>query len=399
MMAAIAAADAGAEVTLLEKNEKLGKKVYITGKGRCNVTNDCEAEQFFSQIVSNPKFMYSAYYGFDQYRLMELIEENGCLLKVERGNRVFPVSDHSSDIIKALRTALEKRNVRILYRKKVTGILTDRGVATGVRDEQGNCYEADAVIVCTGGVSYPSTGSTGDGYRFAEEAGHSLTERKPALVPLTVKEEWPLSLQGLALKNVSVLLKAGNKKVFEGFGEMLFTHFGISGPLILSASSYYEKKYSGKELELLIDLKPAITEEQLDLRLLRDFEGRQNKQFRNALSGLFPARMVPVMIQLSGINPDTFIHDLKREERQAFVSLIKNLPLTVTGTRDYSEAIITQGGVNVKEINPSTMESRKMPRLYFAGEVLDVDALTGGYNLQIAWSTGYLAGQSAAENC
>ena len=397
MMAAYCAAESGAEVTLFEKNEKLGKKIYITGKGRCNVTNDCDADQFFAHIVSNPKFMYSAYYGFDQMRVMELIERNGCTLKVERGNRVFPLSDHSSDIIKALKHALETQNVKVVLNKEIRRLIFSDGRVTGVEDVNRKQYEADAVIVCTGGISYASTGSTGDGYRFAESAGHKVTETKPALVPFTVKEMWPLSLQGLALKNISVKLYDGKKLLYGGFGEMLFTHFGISGPLILSASSYYVKHCYGRNAELYLDLKPAITEEQLDQRLLRDFADRQNKQFKNALDGLLPSRMLPVMTELSGISPVKYVHDLTKEERLHFVRLLKQLPLTVTGTRDFNEAIITQGGIRVKEINPSTMESKKVHGLYFAGEVLDIDALTGGFNLQLAWSTGALAGYSAAD--
>lgn len=397
MIAAYSAAISGVSVELFEKNEKLGKKVYITGKGRCNVTNDCEAEDFFANVVSNPKFLYSAYYTFDSTRIMQVIEEYGCPLKVERGNRVFPISDHSSDIIKAMKNALEKNNVKVSYNQIVKQIIIKNGKACGVITKDGKEHFSDAVIVATGGISYASTGSTGDGYQFARECGHSVVDTKPALVPFTVKEAWPLSLQGLALKNVSILLCVGKKKIYDGFGEMLFTHFGISGPLILSASSYYAKKYYGKEVELYIDLKPALSEEQLDKRLLRDFEERQNKQFKNAIDGLLPSKLIPVMIQLSGIEPTKYVHDITREERLTLVSLIKKLPLTVTGTRDYNEAIITQGGVNVKEINPSTMESKLIEDLYFAGEVLDIDAFTGGFNLQVAWSTGYLAGQSVSE--
>ena len=397
MIAAYSAAISGVSVELFEKNEKLGKKVYITGKGRCNVTNDCEAEDFFANVVSNPKFLYSAYYTFDSTRIMQVIEEYGCPLKVERGNRVFPISDHSSDIIKAMKNALEKNNVKVSYNQIVKQIIIKNGKACGVITKDGKEHFSNAVIVATGGISYASTGSTGDGYQFARECGHSVVDTKPALVPFTVKEAWPLSLQGLALTNVSILLCVGKKKIYDGFGEMLFTHFGISGPLILSASSYYAKKYYGKEVELYIDLKPALSEEQLDKRLLRDFEERQNKQFKNAIDGLLPSKLIPVMIQLSGIEPTKYVHDITREERLTLVSLIKKLPLTVTGTRDYNEAIITQGGVNVKEINPSTMESKLIEDLYFAGEVLDIDAFTGGFNLQVAWSTGYLAGQSVSE--
>lgn len=397
MMAALAAADGAWQVELLEKNEKLGKKIYITGKGRCNVTNDCEPDTFFANVVSNPKFLYSAYYTFDNTQIMQLLEQNGCPLKVERGNRVFPVSDHSSDIIRTLQNALLKKNVKISLHKEVKNLLIENGVVCGVELSDGRKMPADAVVVATGGVSYPSTGSTGDGYRMATDSGHRMAEVKPALVPFTVKENWPLSLQGLALKNVGVTLKDGKKEIYNGFGEMLFTHFGISGPLILSASSYYSKKYFGKEVQLSLDLKPALNMEQLDKRILRDFEEKKNKQLKNALDGLLPTKMLPVIIGLTQIAPEKYVHDITREERQLIVSLLKNLPLTVTGTRPFTEAIITQGGISVKDINPSTMESKLIKNLYFAGEVLDLDAMTGGFNLQIAWSTGYLAGMSIRE--
>ena len=394
MMAALAVADESWHVELLEKNEKLGKKIYITGKGRCNVTNDCEPDTFFENVVSNPKFLYSAYYTFDNSQVMQLLEENGCPLKIERGNRVFPVSDHSSDIIRTLQNALVKKKVKISLNTEVKNLMVREGHVCGVELGDGRKLTADAVVVATGGISYPSTGSTGDGYRMAQECGHKLTDVKPALVPFTVKENWPLSLQGLALKNVEVTLNDGKKEIYHGFGEMLFTHFGISGPLILSASSYYSKKYYGKEVKLSLDLKPALTWEQLDKRILRDFEEKKNKQLKNALDGLLPAKMIPVIIQLTQIPPEKYVHDITKEERQMLVELLKNLPLTVTGTRPFTEAIITQGGVSVKDINPSTMESKRIENLYFAGEVLDLDALTGGFNLQIAWSTGYLAGIS-----
>lgn len=397
MMAALALADGTWQVELLEKNEKLGKKIYITGKGRCNVTNDCEADTFFANVVSNPKFLYSAYYTFDNTQMMQFLEENGCPLKIERGNRVFPVSDHSSDIIRTLQNALLKKNVKISLHTEVKNLLIEDGRVCGVELSDGKKIPADAVVVATGGVSYSSTGSTGDGYRFAEDCGHKITEVKPALVPFTVKESWPLSLQGLALKNVEITVKDGKKEIYNGFGEMLFTHFGISGPLILSASSYYCKKYFGKEVQLFVDLKPALSTEQLDKRILRDFEEKKNKQLKNALDGLLPAKMIPVIIQLAQIPGDKYVHDITREERQLLVELLKKLPITVTGTRPFNEAIITQGGISVKDINPSTMESKLIKNLYFAGEVLDLDAMTGGFNLQIAWSTGYLAGMSIRE--
>ena len=397
MMAALAAADGMWQVELLEKNEKLGKKIYITGKGRCNVTNDCEPDTFFANVVSNPKFLYSAYYTFDNTQVMQLLEQNGCPLKVERGNRVFPVSDHSSDIIRTLQNALLKKNVKISLHTEVKNLVIENGCVCGVELSDGRKMPADAVVVATGGVSYPSTGSTGDGYRMATDSGHRIADMKPALVPFTVKESWPLSLQGLALKNVEVTLKDGKKEIYNGFGEMLFTHFGISGPLILSASSYYSKKYFGKEVQLSLDLKPALTVEQLDKRILRDFEDKKNKQLKNALDGLLPSKLIPVIIQLAQIPAEKYVHDITKEERQILVGLLKSLPLTVTGTRPFTEAIITQGGISVKDINPSTMESKLIKNLYFAGEVLDLDAMTGGFNLQIAWSTGYLAGVSIRE--
>lgn len=398
MMAAIGAAKEGAKVTLLEQNEKTGKKIFITGKGRCNLTNACEQEDFFEHVISNGKFLYSAFYQMDNRTVMDFFENADCRLKVERGERVFPISDHSSDVITALNRQMEKENVKICLHTRVKEILTtgEKTQITGVKLTDGRALGADAVVVATGGRSYESTGSTGDGYLFAEEAGHTVREIKPALVPFTVKEDWCMELQGLALKNVSVTLKSGKKKIYEGFGEMLFTHFGVSGPLILSASSYYVKKYYGVPAELSIDLKPALTAEQLDKRLLKDFDENKNRQFKNALDGLFPSKLIPVMIRLSGISPEKRVNEITKEERSALIQCTKNLSLTVTGTRGFKEAIITQGGVHVKEINPYTMESKLVKGLYFAGEVLDLDAVTGGFNLQIAWSTGYLAGISAA---
>lgn len=394
MLAAYSAALHGHQVILLEKNEKLGKKVFITGKGRCNVTNACDVEDLFKNIISNPKFMYSSIYTFDNQAIVDLLTEYGCMTKVERGDRVFPISDHSSDVIFALTRALKDKGVDIRLQTEVTELCMETNHVTGVKTSWGEVIKADAVIVCTGGLSYPTTGSTGDGYRFAESAGMNIVEPKPALVPLECAEEWCEELMGLSLRNVQVTILDGKKKIFQEFGEMLFTHFGVTGPLILSASSHYVKKYYSKELPLFIDLKPALTTEQLDKRVLRDFEENINKQFKNAVNGLFPGKLVPVMVKLSGIDPDKKVNEISKEERQQFVHLIKNLPLTITGTRSFIEAIITQGGVKVKDINPSTMESKTVKGLFFAGEVLDVDAVTGGFNLQVAWSTGYLAGMS-----
>lgn len=395
MMAAVAAARNGHQVTLFEKNEKLGKKIYITGKGRCNLTNTCDIEELFDNICTNSKFLYSAIYGFDNQQTMEFFEAADCRLKTERGNRVFPVSDHASDVIFALQRELKKQSVRVCLESEVQEILiSEDKKAAGVRLKNGAKIEADCVIVATGGLSYPTTGSTGDGYRFAKEAGHKVTALSPSLVAFQTREEWCRQLMGLSLKNVSVSLWEKGKVLFEDMGEMLFTHTGVSGPLILSASSIYAAKCSERQAELLIDLKPALTLEQLDKRLLREFEENKNKQFRNCLGGLFPAKLIPVMLSLSGIDPEKKIHEVSREERKHFGELIKAVPLTVTGTGGFKEAVITKGGVCVKEVNPSTMESKLVNGLYFAGEVLDVDAYTGGYNLQIAWSTGHLAGSS-----
>lgn len=416
MMAAVSAAQQGHQVLLLEQNEKLGKKLFITGKGRCNVTNACEMDRLFENVITNPKFLYSAFYGFDNRKMMTLLEEAGCPLKIERGERVFPASDHSSDIIAALQRLLKKNGVEVRLHAKVRRVLikpllTEQHLTeqsstelphdgavpmcvSGVCLADGTKEEADALVLATGGISYPSTGSTGDGYRMAEEVGHTRKNCVPALVPLTVSEEWCCPLQGLSLKNVRLTMFEGAKKRYEGFGEMLFTHFGVSGPLVLSASSFYGKCKKKEEIILELDLKPALSEEQLDKRLLRDFEENQNKQFKNALNGLFPGKLVPVMIELSGIALEKKIYEITREERKKLLEVTKHLRLHVTGTRGLTEAVITQGGISVKEVNPSTMESKLVKGLYFAGEILDVDALTGGFNLQIAWSTGHLAGKS-----
>lgn len=411
MMAAITAAQSGASVTLIEKNEKTGKKIFITGKGRCNVTNGCERDEFFENIVTNSKFLYSAYAAFDNRSMMELLKEAGCPLKEERGKRIFPQSDHSSDVIAALNRLLKKERVKVLFHTAVRELLLEelleeaqgeaskdqaKRVCCGVLLADGTTIKADAVIVATGGQSYEATGSTGDGYRLAMQAGHTIKEVKPALVPFVIKEEWCRQLQGLSLKNISCRIKKDKKKIYEGFGEMLFTHFGVSGPLMLSASSFYVKKYRGEEVQLFIDLKPALTKEQLDARILRDFDKNTNRQFKNALDELLPAKLIPVILGLSGVPVEKRVNEITREERSRLVELLKNLTLTITGTRGFSEAIVTQGGVNVKEILPASMESRKVQSLYFAGEVLDVDALTGGFNLQVAWSTGFLAGKHAA---
>lgn len=397
MMAACRAAECGAEVILLEKNEKAGKKLYITGKGRCNLTNACDTEELFASIVHNRKFLYSAFYGFSNFMVMDFFEQNGCPLKTERGNRVFPVSDHASDVIRTLERKLKDYGVTVRLHTEVKEVAGKGERVSGVILADGKRVEGDAVIIATGGLSYPTTGSTGDGYRMAERMGHTMIKTAPALVPLAVREQEPKELQGLALKNIRALLVAKSGKIlYEGFGEMLFTHYGVSGPLILSAGSYYGEKERQEGCLLKLDLKPALTEEQLDKRILRDFEGKENRHFKNVLGGLFPVRLIPVMIRMSGISPDRPVNEITREERKRFVSLIKNWQMHITGTGDYTEAIVTRGGIHVKEVNPSTMESIKQRGVYFAGEVLDLDGLTGGFNLQIAWSTGYLAGEHAA---
>lgn len=393
-VAAIFAARNGHQVELFEKNEKIGKKLFITGKGRCNVTNAGDMDVLFDAVKSNPKFLYSAFYSFTNEQAMDFFEELGVRLKVERGNRVFPESDHSSDIIHALKHELERLGVEIHFCTEVKDVLVEHEKFTGIVLKNGKKVSGDACVVATGGISYASTGSTGDGYRFAEKTGHKVTELYPSLVPMEVKEWYAKELQGLSLRNVQGTILDGKKKLYDEFGEMLFTHYGVSGPIIISASSVVGKKLQDKELTLQIDLKPALSREQLDQRVLRDFEENKNKQFKNAVDKLFPAKLKPIMIELSGISPEKKVNEISKEERLCFVDLIKNFKMTLTGLRSYNEAIITKGGVSVKDIDPGTMKSKKISGLYFAGEVLDLDALTGGFNLQIAWSTGYLAGIS-----
>ena len=399
MMAAITAAKAGADVTLLEKNEKTGKKLFITGKGRCNVTNACDTENLFANVMEHSKFLYSAIYGYDNQAVMQFFEDAGCHLKIERGQRVFPESDHSSDILRTLDREMQKAGVKVKLNSEVEELLFDstKECVAGVKLRNKEKLMADRVIVATGGISYVLTGSTGDGYRFAKEAGHSVTELSPALVPFNVEEDWCKQLQGLSLRNVEATIEVNGKSIYSDFGEMLFTHYGVSGPLMLSGSSYYVHKAGNRPAKLYIDLKPALTQEQLDKRILREFDANRNKQFKNAIAALFPAKMQNIMPVLAQIDPDKKVNEITKEERERFLHTIKHLELTITGVRDYNEAIITKGGVKLSEINPSTMESKKIKGLYFAGEVLDLDALTGGYNLQIAWSTGHLAGECAAE--
>ena len=393
MMACHAAAMCGHQVTLLEKNEKLGKKIYITGKGRCNLTNASDMEALFANVMSNRKFLYSAFYTFDNNQVIDLFEMNGMATKTERGNRVFPVSDHSSDVISTMAKVLKNDNVEVKLNTTVQSLIIKENKACGVI-VNGKEISADNVILCTGGLSYPSTGSTGDGYKFAKKAGHRITDCTPSLVPFNIREEWVKDLQGLSLKNSAVTIYDEKKKLYSDFGEMLFTHFGVSGPMILSASGNIKAAEFAKPLKLVIDLKPAMTEEQLDKRILRDFDENKNKQFRNSVSKLLPSKLIPIIIDLSGIDPDKKVNEISKEERNHFVHLLKNLTMTINGLRGWNEAIITKGGINVKDVNPSTMESKLVSNLFFAGEVLDLDAMTGGYNLQIAWSTGYLAGLS-----
>ena len=437
LMAACAALTQGHEVLVLEKNEKAGKKIYITGKGRCNLTNACETADFFGHVVTNPRFLYSAVYGFDNMQVMQFFEENGCPLKTERGDRVFPVSDHASDVTDTLVRFIRKRGGKLRFHTEVSSLLTRDGRAAGVRCADGQEVPADAVIVCTGGRSYPSTGSTGDGYRFARETGHSVREARPSLVPLVTREDWCRQLQGLALKNVALTVRpaevplaagadsardcadgigkdsanssgkhsanssgkgAGKGKrkkkgpVYEGFGEMLFTHFGVSGPLVLTASCYMDFEEHPEGFDLMLDLKPALTKEQLELRIRRETEAAPLRQLPGLLRRLFPARLSEVMVQLSGLDPARSARSLSEQEISALCSLTKSVVFRAVSARGFAEAIVTSGGVDPKEIDPSTMESKLLPGLYFAGEVIDVDAVTGGFNLQIAWSTGHLAG-------
>ena len=380
---------------MLEKNEKLGKKLFITGKGRCNITNAADIEDLFTAVTSNPKFLYSGFYSFTNQQVIDFFEELGVKTKIERGERVFPVSDHSSDVIAAFSRELKSLGVAVSLHTEVRKLLCEQDKVCGVLLTNGKKMKADAVIVATGGISYPSTGSTGDGYRFAKETGHRVTELLPSLVPMEVRQWYAKELQGLSLRNIEICITDGKKKLYEEFGEMLFTHYGVTGPVILSASSVVGKTLRKKELTLHIDLKPALSEEQLDKRILREFDANHNKQYKNSIDSLFPAKLKPVMIELSEIEPEKKVNEITKEERQRLVHLIKDFTMTLTGLRGYNEAIITKGGVSVKEIDPGTMESKKMKGLYFAGEVLDLDAVTGGYNLQIAWSTGYLAGINA----
>ena len=390
LMAAGTAHKNGAEVILFEKNKKLGRKLAITGKGRCNVTNACSENEFLSNVVTNPRFLYSALNTFSTEDTVSFFEEKGVKLKVERGNRVFPVSDRAYDIVDCLGSYASK--VKIVH-ERVTDVTVDEEGVTGVL-AGGTFCPADAVIVCTGGVSYPLTGSDGDGYRFAKKLEHTVVSPRPALVPIDTVERFDLA--GLSLKNVTLSLTLNGKKVYSELGEMLFTHTGISGPLVLTASSYMSKA-PASDYKITVDLKPALDKATLDKRLLSDFEKYSHKNFDNSLGDLLPIKLIPVIIKMSGIDEKKKVYEITREERTRLCELLKAFPLSPNAFRPIEEAIVTSGGVSVKEIDPRTMESKLVKGLYFAGEVIDVDALTGGFNLQIAFSTGYLAALSASE--
>jgi predicted Rossmann fold flavoprotein len=398
MLASIFAARNGASVILLEKNDRLGKKLFITGKGRCNITNACDIEELFQNVVSNAKFLYGSFYGFSNYDVINFFEEIGLPTKIERGNRVFPVSDKSSDVIAVLIKELKEQKVDIRYEQEVTNVITVDNVFKGVQTKHGESIYGDKVIIATGGLSYGLTGSTGDGFRFAKGMGHTVTKLYPSLVPINLEQVSIVKeLQGLSLKNISVTVKSGSKEIYTDFGEMIFTHYGVSGPVILSSSSYIIPHMKNRDLTLLIDLKPALTFEQLDARILRDFEEFSNKQYKNALDLLLPRKLIPVIIALSKINPEKKVNLITKEERTNLLHVLKGMEFTISSLRDYNEAVITRGGINVKEINPSTMESKLVSGVYYVGEVLDLDALTGGFNLQIAWSTAYLAGNAVVD--
>lgn len=408
MMCGILLGRKGHQVVILEQNERIGKKLYITGKGRCNFTNDCSRDEFLDSVKSNPRFLYSALDVCTPQDVIGMFESWGMKTKVERGRRAFPASDKSADVIDTLRRELARSGVRVVLRTRVVDILTEDGAVTGVKairatdniDDADDVYRkrpvphgaaetyaADHVIVATGGLSYRSTGSTGDGYAFAEKLGIKVTDRCPSLVPFNCSDPYCAMMQGLSLKNAALHIKKGKKEVFSGFGEMMFTHFGITGPLVLTASADLGKMVGRDELESWIDLKPAVSADQLDARLLKLFTANANKSVKNVIGELYPAKMTPVIMRIAGIDPDTKIHDITKEQRAAIIRATKEFPITITAPRGYEEAVVTKGGVSVKEVNPRTMESKKVKGLYFIGEVLDLDAYTGGFNLQIAWST------------
>ncbi len=400
LMAAGTAAELGAQVTVIEKNKRIGRKICITGKGRCNVTNNCTVNTFIENVNTNPKFMYSAINAFDCSDTMSFFEDLGLALKTERGNRVFPLSDKALDVVDALERFVKSNGVRIVTGTTVKKLVIENSAVTAVVDENGRSYPCDAVIVATGGASYPLTGSTGDGYAFARQAGHTVEKPEASLIPLTCKGEMLKDckdMQGLALKNVGVKLLKGNKVCYEDFGELLFTHFGLSGPTILSASAHI-KDISNGGYTVSIDMKPALDEEKLNERILRDFDKNKNKGISNSLGELLPSSMIPVVIRRIGVDPALRCNSITKEQRSEFINILKNLTFDVSGVRPIDEAIITRGGVKTSEINPATMESKICNGLYFCGEVIDVDAYTGGFNLQIAFSTGRLAGTWAVYN-
>ncbi|MDD6049700.1 MAG: NAD(P)/FAD-dependent oxidoreductase [Clostridiales bacterium] len=395
MMAAIFASRTGAAVTVLERNEKLGKKVYITGKGRCNVTNDCTLDEFLREVPRNPRFLYSALSYFGPQQMMTLLEDGGCPVVVQRGRRVFPATEKASDVTRTLEKIMRENGVRIVYGARVAEILTRDGAVCGVALQDGRVLEGDRVILATGGLSCPLTGSTGDGYRMAETLGHTVTPRSAVLSAVETVERWPGELMGLSLRNVTLTLKRGKKTLYADMGEMLFTHFGISGPLVLTMSCHLPEQLSDAQVSL--NLKPGLTREQLDARLQRDFDEHSRKLLRSVLPGLLPARLAEMFPERCGVDGDKICAQITREERERIAGTMQALPLTIRALAPIEEAIVTRGGVSVKEIDPSTMESKRVSGLYFAGEVIDVDAHTGGYNLQIAWATGALAGTCAAE--
>lgn len=401
LMAAISSAKNGDKVTIIEKMNSCGKKLLITGKGRCNITNNAQMDKFMENTPTNPKFLYGVFNNFTNKDMIELLENEGVKTKVERGERVFPVSDRAQEVLEALLHILKKQNVQILTNTTAKRIIIDdEKNVLGVELDNGKEIKADKIILATGGKSYPVTGSTGDGYKLAKDLGHTITKIEPSLVPLTSHDEVCKELQGLSLRNVAIQLQICDKVVYKDFGEMLFTHFGVSGPIVLSASSYLVKTKNIEQIlkegkvELEIDLKPALSEEKLDARILRDFEEQKNKQFKNSLDKLLPQKLIPVIIEKTNINESKKINEITKQERQKLVNELKHFKISINGTRPIEEAIVTSGGINIKEINPKTMESKLIKGLYFAGEIIDVDCLTGGYNLQVAWSTGYTAGIS-----
>ena len=401
MLAAISSAENGHKVIILEKMDSLGKKLLITGKGRCNITSSLEISEFINNIPGNGRFLYSSFENFSNTDIINLLKEEGLEVKEERGNRIFPVTDRAVDVLNALINRMKKLNIEIRTRAKVEDIIVNENEVEGVKLSTGEIIKGSKVILATGGKSYPLTGSTGDGYKIAEKLGHTITEIKPSIVPLTADKEICSEMQGLSLRNVKITIKdeKNNKKIYEDFGEMLFTHFGVSGPTILSSSAHLlrdkeiNKLLNDRCIKLIVDLKPALSKEELDLRVRRDFEEVKNKNFKNSLDKLLPQKMIPVIIKKSKINENKKVNEITKEERLRLVDLLKGLEVILTGFRPVDEAIVTAGGISIKEINPKTMESKLINGLYFAGEIIDVDAYTGGFNLQIAYSTGYSAGK------